>query len=51
MNDKQRRTLDKLDKEAKQARREQFYDKEKDKAALEKTMADIAETAKREGIK
>lgn len=42
--------LKKFDKDVEQAKREAFYDKDKDKASLEKTMADVADTVKAEGI-
>ena len=50
MKSKTERKLRKLDKEAQEAKRKSFYDKDKDKASLEKTMADIADVAKTEGI-
>ena len=42
--------LKSLDKEAQQAKRNRHFDKDKDKAALEKTMFDVADVAKEEGV-
>lgn len=43
--------LKRLDKEFEEAKRKRHFDKDPEKATLEKTMFDIADVAKKEGIK
>lgn len=42
--------LKRLDKEAQEAKRDRHFDKDPKKAELEKTMFDVADVAKEEGV-
>lgn len=50
MKSKTIKKLRKLDREAREVARNRHFDKDKDKAALEKTMFEISDVAKKEGV-